>query len=195
MQSVNTLNMVISLTTKSGILPVTLKGGGVAERPDKVYILLSVLFQNLEILSLGDDQVYLKPLGSDTWERTSVEQMDLPTSLLRNAFSLMEVRDTALAPVLAGIDDVNGITCHHLTLGIDLPMYLATHAPIASSQIDLVASRARAEIWVGVDDLRIHKLYIEMEIVSQDETIPVIATIEFSKFNEPVVFPEIAGIN
>ena len=110
MQSVNTLRMEISLTTKSGILPVTFSGSGVAERPDKVYISLSLLFQNYEILSLSKDEVYVKYLGSDNWERTSVEQMDLATSLLRNAFSLLELSDTALAPTLAGIEVVNGVT-------------------------------------------------------------------------------------
>jgi hypothetical protein len=190
MQSVNTMSMEINLTTKSGEIPITLRGSGVAERPDKVYISLSLLFQKYEILSLGDDEVYLKTLGSDTWELTSPEQMDLATSLLRNAFSLLDVRDTAISPTLAGIEEVNGVTCRQMTLGIDLPLYLAKRAPIASSQIDLVASRARGELWIGVDDLRIHKLYIEMDIVSQGETVPVNATIEFSGFNEPVVFPE-----
>jgi len=195
MQSVNTLKMEISLTTKSGILPVTLSGSGVAERPDKVYISLSLLFQDYEILSLGKDDVYVKYLGSDIWERTSVEQMDLATSLLRNAFSLLEVSDTTLAPTLAGIEDVNGVTCQQLTLGIDLPLYLAKRAPAASNQIDLVASRARSVLWIGLDDRRIYKLYIEMEIVSQEEVKPVNADIEFSGFNEPVVFPERPGGN
>jgi hypothetical protein len=167
-----------------------LKGDGVAERPEKVYIKLTLLFQKGEIFSFSKDEVYIKPLGSNTWERTSADQMDLPTSLLRNAFSLLEVRDVAINPVLAGIEEVNGVTCQLVTLGIDLPLFLAKHAPIASSQIDLVASRARGILWVGVDDTRIHKLYIEMEIVSDGETIPVNATIEFSRFNEPVVFPE-----
>jgi len=187
--------MKIILNTKSGILPVTLKGDGVAERPDKAYIKLSILFQNYEILSLGTDEVYIKPLGSNTWERTSTEQMDLPTRLLSNPFNLLEVRDTAIDPKLAGIEEVNGVTCQKITLGIDLPLYLAQHAPAASSQIDLVASRARGELWISVDDFRIHKLYIEMEIVSNGETLPVNATIEFSKFNEPVVFPDRPGSN
>jgi hypothetical protein len=189
MQSVRTLKMSLTLTTKSGILPITLSGSGVAERPDKVYIKLSLLFQNLEILNLGNDEVYIKYLGSDIWERTSLEQMDLSTSLLRNAFSLIEVSDTAIAPTLSGIEVVNGISCQKVTLGLDLPLYLARRAPAASSQIDLVASRARGELWVGLEDHRIYKLYIEMDLVSQGESQPVKATIEFSGFNEPVVFP------
>jgi hypothetical protein len=32
-----------------------------------------------------------------------------------------------------------------------------------------------------------------MELVTQGESIPVTATIEFSGFNEPVVFPEKPG--
>jgi hypothetical protein len=187
--------MKITLNTQSGIMPITLKGDGVAERPDKVYIKLSFLFQNYEILSLGADEVYVKQLGSNTWVRTSEEQIDLPTSLLSKAFSLLEVRDSAIDPKLAGIEEVNGVTCQQVTLGIDLPLFFAKHAPIASSQIDLVASRARGELWIGVDDFRIHKLYIEMEIVSDGETIPVNATIEFSRFNEPVVFPDRPGSN
>jgi len=193
MRAVNTLKMKISLTTKSGILPVTFKGDGVAERPDKVYIKLSLFLQNFEVLSLGPNEVYIKPLGSDTWEPTTPEQMDLPTSLLSKAFDLIEASDNALNPMLAGIEAVNGVTCQRITIGIDLPLYLAQRAPVASSQIDLVASRARGELWIGVDDLRIHKLYIEMEIVSQGESLPVTATIEFSGFNEPVVFPSLTS--
>jgi len=195
MQTVHTLSMNIILNTQSGILPITLKGNGVAERPDKVYIKLSVFFQNYEILSLGNDEIYIKTLGSNTWERTSPDQMDLPTSLLSHAFGLLEVSDVAIDPVLAGIEDVNGVTCQKITLGIDLPLFLAKNAPIASSQIDLVASRARGALWVGIDDFRIYKLYIEMEIVSNGETIPVNATIEFNRFNEPVVFPDKPGAN
>ena len=195
MQTVHTLSMKITLNTQSGVLPITLKGNGVAERPEKVYIKLSILFQNYEILSLGKDEVYIKTLGSNTWERTSAEQMDLPTSLLSHAFGLLEVSDVAINPILAGIEDVNGVTCQQITLGIDLPLFLAKNAPIASSQIDLVASRARGALWIGMDDFRIYKLYIEMEIVSNGETIPVNATIEFSRFNEPVVFPEKPGSN
>jgi hypothetical protein len=193
MQSVYTLQMDISLTTKSGILPVTLEGTGIAERPDKVYISLSLLFQTYEVLSLGDDEVFIKYLGADTWERTPVEQMDLSTSLLRNAFTLLEVSDTAIAPKVVGMELVNGVTCHHLTLGIDLPLYLTQRAPGVAHQFDLIASRARGELWIGTDDFRIHKLYNEMELVSQGESIPVTATIEFSGFNEPVVFPEKPG--
>ena len=189
MKSVNTLRMKINLTSQSGVLPIILRGDGIAERPDKVYIKLSLLFQNFEILALGKDEVYIKPLGASVWEHSSPEQMDLATSLLSNAFGLLEISDIALAPTLTGIEDVNGISCNHLTLGIDLPLYLAKNAPIASSQIDLVASRARGELWIGVNDYRIHKLYIEMEIVNQGEMIPINATIEFSGFNEPVVFP------
>jgi hypothetical protein len=195
MQSVHTLSMKITLNTQSGILPITLKGDGVAERPEKVYIKLSLLFQNLELLSLGNDEVYVKQLGSSTWVRTPAEQMDLPTSLLSKAFSLLEVRDTAIDPMVAGIEEVNGVTCQLVTLGIDLPLFLAKNAPMASRQIDLVASRARGILWIGMDDTRIHKLYLEMEIVSDGETIPVNATIEFSKFNEPVVFPDRPGSN
>jgi hypothetical protein len=187
--------MKITLNTQSGILPITLKGDGVAERPDKVYIKLSFIFQNYEILSLGNDEVYIKTLGSNTWERTSAEQMDLPTSLLSNAFSLLEVSDFAIDPILAGIEEVNGVSCQKITLGIDLPLFLAKNAPIASSQIDLVASRARGSLWIGMDDYRIYKLYIEIEIVSNGETIPVNATIEFSRYNEPVVFPARPGTN
>jgi len=193
MQSVNTIKMSISLTTKSGILPVTFIGGGVAERPDKVYIKLSFLLQNYEILSLDPNEVYVKPLGSPTWEHTPSDQMDLPTSLLSNAFGLLEVSDTAQAPILAGIENVNGVNCQRITFGIDFPLFIVRHAPAASSQIDLVTSRARGELWIGIDDHRIHKLYIEMEIVSQGETTPVKATIEFSNYNEPVDFPVIAG--
>jgi hypothetical protein len=189
------MSMKITLNTQSGVLPITLKGDGVAERPEKVYIKLSILFQSYEILSLGADEVYIKQLGSNTWERTSADQMDLPTSLLSNAFRLLELSDTAIDPLIAGIEEVNGVTCQRLSLGIDLPLYLAKNAPVASSQIDLVASRARGELWIGVDDFRIHKLYIEMEIVSNGETIPVNASIEFSKFNEPVVFPSKPGSN
>jgi hypothetical protein len=193
MQAVNTFKMKIDLSTQSGILPVNFSGGGVAERPDKVYIKLSYLLQSFEILSLSSDEVYIKPLGSSTWEQTSVDQMDLTTSLLRNAFSLLEISDFALAPTLAGSENINGVNCQQLTMGIDLPLYLARYAPIASSQIDLVASQARAGLWVGVEDLRIHKLNIEMEIVSQGETLPVSATFEFSNYNEPVIFPNISG--
>jgi hypothetical protein len=185
--------MKISLRMNSGVIPITMRGDGIAERPDKVYVSLSILFQHYEVLSLGNDEVYVKPLGSDTWERTTVEQMDLPTSLLRNAFSLLDVRDTAISPIIAGAEDVNGIPCQTITLGIDLPVFLAQRAPAASRQIDLTASRARGELWIGINDLRIHKLYIEMEIVSQGETIPVNATIEFSGFNEPVEFPARPG--
>jgi len=190
MQSVHTMILKITLNTQSGVLPITLKGEGVAERPAKVYIKLSLLFQKAEIYSFSKDEVYVKPLGSDTWERTSAEQMDLPTSLLRNAFNLLEVKDIAINPILSGIEEVNGVACQQVTLGIDLPLFLAKHAPMASSQIDLVASRARGIIWIGLDNTRIHKLYLEMEIVNDGETIPVNATIEFSRFNEPVVFPE-----
>jgi hypothetical protein len=195
MQSVNTLKMKITLATKSGVIPVTFRGNGIAERPDMVYIKLSLLLQNYEVLSLSSDEVYVKSLGSDTWERTAPEQMDLPTSLLRNAFSLIEIRSTALSPVVVGDEDVNGVICHHLTMGIDFPLYLAQRAPIASSQIDLVASRARGELWIGVDDLRLYKLNIEMEIVNRGETeaVPVNATIEFSGFNESVEFPGISS--
>lgn len=190
MQSVHTLQMDISLTTKSGILPVTLEGTGIAERPDKVYISLSLLFQTYEVLSLGEDEVFIKYLGSDTWERTPVEQMDLSTSLLRNAFTLIEVSDTAIAPRVVGMEQVNGVTCYHLTLDINLPLYLNQRAPGVARQFDLITSRARGELWIGTDDFRIQKLYNEMELVSQGESIPVTATIEFTGFNEPVVFPE-----
>lgn len=193
MQSVNTMNMGISLTTQSGILPVTFTGGGVAERPDKVYIKLSFLLQNYEILSISADKVYVKPLGSSTWEHTPADQMDLTTSLLRDAFGLLEVSKVALAPMLAGPEELNGVNCQRITMGIDLPLYLARHAPAASSQIDLVASRARGELWVGIDDLRIHKLYIEMQIVTNGDSLPVNATIEFNHFNESVNFPSIPG--
>lgn len=193
MQSVLTLGMNINLTTSSGIIPIVMKGSGIAERPDKVYVTLSLFFQKYEVLNLGNDEVYVKVLGSDTWERTPIDQMDLPTSLLRNAFRLIDVRDTALSPMVAGTEDVNGITCQQLTLGINLPLYLAQRAPGASSQIDLAASRARGQLWIGVNDSRIHKLYIEMELVSQGETIPVNATIEFNGFNEPVTFPARPG--
>ena len=195
MQSVNTLSMKISLNTQSGVLPITLKGDGVAERPDKTYIKLTLLFQNFEILSLSNDEVFIKYLGSDTWERTSAEQMDLPTSLLSNAFGLLEISDFAIDPTLAGIENVNGIPCQQVTTGIDLPMYLARNAPEASSQIDLVASRARGILWIGTDDIRIHKLFLEMEIVNNGETLPVNAMIEFIRFNEPVVFPERPDFN
>jgi hypothetical protein len=195
MQSVNTLKMKITLATKSGVIPVTFRGNGIAERPDKVYIKLSLLLQSYEVLSLSSDEVYVKLLGSDTWELTTPEQMDLPTSLLRNAFNLIDIRRTALSPVVMVDEDVNSVMCHHLTLGIDLPLYLAQRAPIASSQIDLVASRARGELWIGVDDHRIYKLNIVMEIVNRGETeaVPVNATIEFSGFNEPVEFPGISS--
>jgi hypothetical protein len=183
--------MKIDLSTQSGYFPVNFKGGGVAERPDKVYIKLSMLLQSFEILAFSTDEVYVKPLGSSTWEQTSVEQMDLTTSLLRNAFSILEISNYALAPMLAGSEDVNGTNCQQITMGIDLPLYLAKYAPVASSQIDLVASRARAELWVGIDDLRIHKLYLEMEIVTQGETLPVNVTFVFSNYNEPVEFPSI----
>jgi hypothetical protein len=106
---------------------------------------------------------------------------------------LLEVSDTAITPVLAGVEDVNGVNCQLITMGIDLPLYLARHAPAASSQIDLVASSAHGELWIGVDDLRMHKLFIEMEIVTQGELLPVNATIEFSNYNEPVDFPAIPG--
>jgi hypothetical protein len=80
-------------------------------------------------------------------------------------------------------------------LGIDLPLYLAQRAPAASSQIDLVASRARGELWIGVDDFLVHKFYIEMEIVSQGQSLPIYATIEFSGYNQPVEFPQITVLN
>lgn len=190
MQSVHTISMKITLNTQSGVLPITMKGDGVAERPVHGYIKLTLLFQSYEILALGEDEVYIKPLGSNAWERTSVEQMDLPTSLLRKPFSLLNISDFAIAPELTGSEAVDGINCQQVTLAIDLPLFLARNAPVASSQIDMVASRARAILWVGVDDFLIHKLYLEMEIVNNGELLPVNATIVFKKFNEPVVFPE-----
>ena len=93
--------MKITLNTQSGVFPITLKGDGVAERTEKTYIKLTLFFQNYEILSLGQDEVYIKYLGTNTWERTRVEQMDLPTSLLRNAFSLLEVSEIAIDPMLS----------------------------------------------------------------------------------------------
>jgi hypothetical protein len=189
MQTVNTVNLHIQLTSKSGIFPVTLQGDGVAERPGKTYIKLSLLMQNYIILSLGPENVYVKLLGSSNWEHPAPGEMDLTTSLLKDVLGLLDISEVAISPVLAGSEVVNGVNCERIALGVDLPMYLARHAPQASSQIDLVASRAQAQVWIGTDDLRIHQLNIIMDIVTQGETLPVNATIVLSKFNEPVEFP------
>lgn len=194
MQSVDTLSMNITLTIRRGLLPVTLIGNGVAERPDKVYTKLWLLFQNIEILSIGSDEIYLKPLDSNIWERTSPNQMDLPTALLCNAFNLLEVSDTAINPVLLATEEVNGVMCNHLNMGVDLPRYLAKRVPAASSQINLVTSRARIELWTGISDFRVHKLYIDMQLYIQEEEYPVLATIKFSEFNNPVKFPSTPSI-
>lgn len=193
MKSVNSMKMDISLSTTSGIIPVTLTGGGVAERPNKVYIKLSFLMQNLEIFSLSPDEVYLKPLGSQNWELVTTGQMDLATSLLRNPWRLIDIRDSAISPILQSTESVNGVDCQIISMQIDLPIYLSSRAPEASNQIDLIASRASGDMWVGINDHLIHKVYIEMQIVNQNETTPVKATIIFSNYNEPVVFPPSPG--
>lgn len=145
--------------------------------------------QSMEILSLGSDTVYIKQLGSPTWDLVTAAQMDLATSLLRNPFRLIDVRDSALSPMVQSIEFVNGIDCQVISMRIDLPIYLASRAPEASNQIDLVASQANGALWIGINDHLIHKAYIDMQLVNQNETVPVKATIVFSKYNEPVVFP------
>jgi outer membrane lipoprotein-sorting protein len=187
MEQVESMLFTYTVKVDAAGQAMTTDGQGAFQKPDQMYMKLSVLGQNIEMLMLGPDKFYVKMPGSDKFSLAPTALSGL--SGAPDILAQLKVGDFASTTTLEGEEILDGVPTNVVSFDMDVAKYLQTDQANASV-FDPAKTTGKGKIWIGKEDGLIYKLALEMNMDVADNPVTMQTEMLFSNFNEPVDMPQ-----
>jgi len=191
MRALNTFsyNMHIEMTDQTNKVVVTSEG--MFEAPKKSYSKTTQENQTIQTLVLSENEIYIRAADKDAWQQVDLETLESVGLNVDFMDRQEEVWSLYENPVMIDEVDLDGVKCYHLSYSVDVAKYteLMLTGSI-SSQIDLSSAAINGEMWVGKDDLLMHKNTVTMVYGVSSSEITSISTMTYADLNQPVNLPQ-----
>jgi outer membrane lipoprotein-sorting protein len=187
MDQVETMQFTYSVKVDAAGQSVTTDGQGAFQKPDQMYMKLNVLGQNIELLMLGPDKLYLKMPGSDQFTLAPAELAALGGA--PDILGQLKVGDFASTTHFEGEETLDGVPTNVISFDMDVAKYLQTD-PTNAAIFDPTKTTGKGKIWIGKEDGLIYKLALEMNMDVADNKVAMQTEMLFSNFNQAVDMPQ-----
>jgi outer membrane lipoprotein-sorting protein len=187
-QEIKTAKMEMTINMKMQGMSLAMTANGVIEAPDKVYMTMNAAGQNIEILVLSKDEMYMKMPGADSWTPVPADQMG-QTGMNTDILSQLKLGDIAQNPKLEAEEKVDGVDCYHVSFEIDMAKYMENFGQSMEGMIDPSQPTVNVQMWVGKSDLLVRKLTMGLKLNVQGAAAEADYVILMKDYNQPVEIP------
>jgi len=188
MGELQTYHMDMTLTMSVTGATITITARGDAQMPDKAYMTMEMLGQEIEVLMLSSSEAYTRMSGQTEW--TPVDPATLSQSTgIASAASQLQITDYATNIVKQQDETVEGVACYHLSMDVDAEEMMNVVNPGLSGQVSYGSEPARMDVWVGKQDSLIHKMSYDLAMVIEGQDTDMSMMLTFSNFDEAVDIP------
>jgi hypothetical protein len=188
MEQVDSMLFTYAVKVEAAGQAMTTEGQGAFQKPDQMYMKLSILGQEIEMLMLGPDQLYVKMPGADKFTQAPPEMTALGGSA-PNIMGQLKVGDFARTSTLEGEETLDGVPTYIVSFDMDIAKYLQTDLANASI-FDPSKTTGKGKIWIGKTDGLIYKMALEMNMAVAENPVTMQTEMLFSDFNQPVDMPQ-----
>jgi hypothetical protein len=190
MTQVKTFKFNMDVTSEVGGEDITIKAEGRSETPDKTYMKMELMGQEIEMLIISKTEAYMRTSDAKEWQAIPADQLKNSGGANPDVLGQIKIGDLVNDMTLDDTETINGEKCYRITYTMDMEKYFKKAAAGQPTQgLDFENSSAEGTIWIGVKDLRTYQYEMVMTMEVQGQEMTVITTIEFYDFNEPVEFP------
>jgi outer membrane lipoprotein-sorting protein len=187
MEQVESMRFNYTVKVDAAGQSMTTEGEGAFQKPDQMYMKLKILGQQIEMLTLGPNQVYVKMPGSDQYTQAPVGLAAMGGA--PDIMGQLKVGDFASTTTLEGEDTLDGAPVNVVSFDMDVAKYLQTDQGNAAI-FNPAKTTGKGKIWIGKDDGLIYKMALEMTMDVADNPVAMQTEMLFSDFNEPVDMPQ-----
>jgi outer membrane lipoprotein-sorting protein len=187
MAQVDSMRLTYSVKVDAAGQSMTTEGQGAFKKPDQMYLKLSVLGQDIEMLILAPEQIYWKMPGTDQFIPAPSEITAMGG--VPDIMGQLNIGDFASTTRLEGEETLDGVPAYVISFDMDVAKYLHADQAVAAV-FDPTKTTGKGKLWIGKEDGYIYKMAMELNMDVADNKVSTLTETFFSNFNEPVELPK-----
>lgn len=191
MAEVNSMQISAEIGLNSQGMTIAIPMEIAMEKPEKAYIKLSVMGQEMEVVVLSKDEVYIKTPPATIYEQVPADQLGTAGGIDPSmAAGLADVTDIATNLVKEKDEKLDNVDCYVVSFEVSLSDLLAKIGPeVQDALTGMELQPLKGMMWVGKKDLLIRKIDMSTSLTSELLSGDLTITLNFEKFNETVEIP------
>lgn len=183
--------MTIKMKITVSGLTMDMNMSGAFQAPDKAYLKMEIpMTGEIEMYIPDKDTVYVKGATFGTsWTKMNADEFgdtSANTGMLQSPGKFV---DFAEGVSLAGVENVGGVTCYHISATLSADKMMEVLGAIADMGLGMTIQDMPVDMWIGADDFYIRKVGMKMEMSISNQKASYDMTFDIFNYNLQYSFP------